>query len=81
MGIDLTELVWLIGVIAMAVWATGNTPDKEPIRVKVCLVESGPDKQDVTTSVWSDKIDRSFQAYPGSHCGACGSKKLKCPEQ
>ena len=79
MGTDITELVWLIGVIFMAVWATGNTPEKEPMRVKVCLVESGYESKDVTTEIWSDQIERYFSVYPGSHCGSCGSRKLKCP--
>jgi len=80
MGIDITELVWLIGVIILAAIATGNTPEKEPYRVKFCLVGSGSEMEDVSSTIWSDQIEHYKKVYPGSYCGSCGDE-VKCPEQ
>jgi hypothetical protein len=77
---DWVELAWFTGVIILALIATGNTPEKEPHRVKVCLVGSGAEREDVSSTIWSDQIKHYKKIYPGSYCGSCGDK-VKCPEQ
>lgn len=65
-------------IVTLAVIAGKVDPIKEPFRVDVCLVASGPNGEDMDTNIWNDQIERYFEKYPGSYCGKCGAEK-ECP--
>lgn len=72
------ELIFTAAIIVLAVIAGEQDPIKEPFRVDVCLVASGPEGEDMTTNIWNDQIEAYFKRYPGSYCGRCGNKR-ECP--
>ena len=78
---DWAELMFSLGIAVLAVIVGGTDPIKKPYKVKVCLVASGPEAEDMTTEIWSDQIERYFERYPGSYCGICGEEPRECPKQ
>lgn len=78
---NLAELIFNVTLIVIAVMTcSGGDPLKEPYRVDVCLVASGPSGEDMSTNIWSDQIDRYFKKYPDSYCGKCGDAR-ECPKE
>ena len=67
-------------VVIAVVTCNGGDPIKEPYKIDVCLVASGPEAEDMTTNLWDDQIDVYFKKYPGSYCGRCQSERA-CPEK
>lgn len=76
---NLFDILFTGAIVTLALIAGTKDPIKEPFRVKVCLVASGPNGEDVTTEVWDDQLDRYFEKYPGSYCGPCDSPRA-CPK-
>lgn len=75
---DWFSLAFTSAIVICAIFAGRN--DEQPYRVKMCLVESGPNGEDMTSMVWSDYIERYKERYPGSYCGSCGEEKA-CPSK
>lgn len=75
---QLPEIIWTAAIILMVAIIGNEDPLKEPYRVDVCLVKSGPNGEDVTTNLWNDQIERYFEKYPDSYCGTCPEPQ-DCP--
>ena len=76
---QLPDLIWTAGIIVLFAIIGPDDPLKEPYRIDVCLVASGPSAEDMSTNIWSDQVERYFEKYPGSYCGKCGAEE-KCPK-
>ena len=76
---SIAEMIWVAAICVMAVIVGGEDPIKQPYRLDVCLVASGPEGEDMDTNIWSDQIEVYFKKYPGSYCGKCGAEKA-CPK-
>jgi len=74
----LFEAVFYAAIIVCGYFAA-QTDKRTPYPVDMCLVKSNPATgEDMTTSVWSDQVEKFKKKYPGSYCGKCG-KERKCP--